>query len=138
MTIVAVVDRSHGERVLIEAARLAADRETDLHVVYVLPLKRYGALELDLAERLGLPVRLDFFEDMCKQIANSIASPLADDYVPVGLVGKPDTEILNYATEVDADLIVVPDRSLGDTSSWSVFGSPMKQLHKSDIPVIPV
>jgi len=138
MIVVAGVSRSGGEKVLIEAIARAADLGADLHVVYVLPVGTYGLFELELAERVGIPVQLDYFRDLSESIANSVAEPLADDYVPVGLIGKPEAQLLEYADTVDADLIVIDANSVRDGGFLGVFGGSMDELRESEIPVVTV
>lgn len=136
VTVVAVVTRAGDDRVVLEADRRAADLDTDLHVVYVLGLSAFGTLELDLAERVGIPVGMDLIRDRCAAIAEGIAASVADDYEPVGLVGDPAEEVLEYARRVKADRIVIDSRR----SRWNAgpFGGSKETLRESDVLVVPV
>ncbi|MDL5362976.1 universal stress protein [Halalkalicoccus sp. NIPERK01] len=136
MTVVAVVDRIGGDRVVSEAARIADDLDCDLHVVYVLGLSRFGALEISLAEWVGIPVATDVLRGVCARIADRIADPIVDEYEAVGLVGRPSEEILAYARRVGARRIVVD----GDRLGWgdAPFQNTRRELEKGDVPVHPV
>lgn len=137
MTVVAAVNRSGGEKVLIEAAARAADRKTDLHVVYVLPLGKYGLFELKIAERVGIPVQLDLFRTLSENIADGIAAPIVDDYIPVGLIGDPESRIIEYAGDVDAELIVI-DGNTRKEGARGMFGASVNESPETDIPIVPV
>lgn len=136
MTVVAVVDRIGGDRVVSEAARIADDLDCDLHVVYVLGLSRFGALEISLAERVGIPVATDVFRGVCARIADRIADPIVDEYEAVGLVGRPGEEILAHARRVGAERIVVDGDRLGREDA--PFQNTRRELENGDVPIHPV
>lgn len=136
MTVVAVVDRTGGDRVVLEAARIAEDRDCELHVAHVLGLSRFSALEISLAERLGIPVDTALFRGLCARIADRIADPIVEEYESVGLVGRPGEEILAYARRVDAERIVVDGDRLGRGDG--PFRNTRTELEDGEIPVRPV
>lgn len=140
VTVVAVVNRKRGERIVLEAADRADDLDGDLHVVYVLGLSRFGSLELSIAERVGIPVGMGIVRDRCAGIADAIAAPVADEYEPVGLVGKPTEEVDAYAREVGADCVVLDGHGSGSGSGFGLPGGTdvEEALRESDVPVVPV
>lgn len=138
MTVVAVVNRSRGERITLEAAHRADDLDTDLHIVYVLGLNWFSTLELSLAERIGIPVGMDIVRDRCADIAGAIAASVAEQYEAVGLVGDPDEEVAAYARQVGADCIVIDGRRSRSKGGIVRTRGSWETVRGSDIPVIPV
>lgn len=136
MTVVAVVDRAGGDRVVLEAARVAEERDCELHVAYVLGLSRFSTLEISIAERIGIPVDTALFRRLCTRIADRIAAPIVEEYEAVGLVGRPGEEVLEYARRVDAERIVVDGRRFGRGDG--PFQDARRELEESDVPVRPV
>lgn len=138
MTVVAVVNRERGERIVLEAADRADDLDGDLHVVYVLGLGRFGSLELSIAERVGLPVGMGIVRDRCTGIADRIAAPVVEEYEPVGLVGNPAEEVDAYVREVDADCVVLDGHRSRSGFAPSGGTDVEEALRERDVPVVPV
>ncbi|WP_255192196.1 Usp family protein [Natronobeatus ordinarius] len=140
MTVVALVDRSRGEEVVLEAARQAEELETELHVVFVLGLGKLANMELGFSERLGIPTGTDVIEDQCTRIADEVAGTVLEEeaYEAVGLVGVEADELLEYAEAVEADCIVVDGRPGVRTDTFSPFQNTMKALEESEFPIVPV
>ena len=140
MTVVALVDRTRGEEVVLEAARQAEELETDLHVVFVLGLGKLANMELGFSERLGIPTGTDVIEAQCARIAERAASTILEDgeYESVGRVGVEADELLEYAEAVDADCIVVDAGPGWRTDTFSPFQNTMKALEESEFTIVPV
>ncbi|MEM4781530.1 MAG: universal stress protein [Halalkalicoccus sp.] len=136
MTVVAVADRVGGDRVVLEAARIAEERDCELHVVSVLGLSRFSSIEISTAERIGIPVDTALFRGLCARIADRIAAPIVEEYEAVGLVGRPSEEVLEYARRVDAECIVVDGRRFGRTEG--PFANARRELEEGNVPVRPV
>lgn len=136
MTVVAVVERRTGDRVVIEAARRADELDADLHVVNVVGLGWLGNLELWLAERIGIPTGRGTIESHCRDVAREIAGPIVEEFTPVGIVGSGVRELLEYARSVDADCIVIDPRAGRRIDPFHLVRDPIDTLHASGIPVV--
>lgn len=138
MTVVAVVNRNRGHEIVVEGARRADDLETDLHVVYVLGLSWVSALEVDWAERIGLPVGTAAIRNRCADIAQRIAEPLVEEYEAVGLVGEPVDEMLAYADRTDADCLVVDGTERWNVGHRAILRDQREELRDGGVRVVPV
>lgn len=138
MTVVAVVDRDRGEKVVFEAATRADELDTDLHVVYVLEMGGFGMFELEIAERVGIPVGLDVFRSRCASIADSIAEGIVEEYEPVGLVGDPREVVLEYVRKIEADSVVVSGAVDRGSSSARNSKTLIETLRDAGFEAVPV
>ena len=139
MVVVAVVSgTTKPDSVVMEAARQADDRGTDVHVLYVQGLGWYANLELVLSERLGIPTGIATIREICERKATRIADPVIDEYEARGLVGRPIDEIVQYVRQVDADCVVLHGEADWGPGLKSLYRDPLKELREEDIPVVPV
>jgi nucleotide-binding universal stress UspA family protein len=93
------------ERAVDHAFELAAASDATVHVISVVDTKRYGEPALSSAELI-----LDDFEDRAQSLLKDIAERAADadfELVTEQFHGEPHDEILSYADEVDADLLIL-------------------------------
>lgn len=136
VTVVAVVERDRGEDVVERASGLADELGTDLHVVHVIGLSWYHAIELALAERIGIPVRTETVAATSERVVDDIVGEAVEDYRAVGLVGRPTTEITRYASSVDADAIVIA----ADHFQYrlGLLRDSIEAIERTGIPVITV
>jgi nucleotide-binding universal stress UspA family protein len=125
MPVVAAVDQSGRSQSVIEQAKqLADDAGVSLHVVHV------GSVGVPSPEG-GYDT--DTEEDIARQEAVQIARTVVQDvgavesFEPVGLVGDPAEEILEYSTAQDAEYIVVSARKRSPLGQ-AVFGSVTQSL----------
>ena len=139
MVVVAVVSgTTKPDRVVMEAARQADDRGTNVHVLYVQGLGWYANLELFLSERLGIPTGSETIREICERKAERIAGPVVDDYEARGLVGRPIDEIVQYVRQVDGDCVVLHSEASWEAGLKSLHRDPLTELRKEDISVVPV
>jgi nucleotide-binding universal stress UspA family protein len=133
MTIVAAVDRSgRAEAVIGEAARLAEEAGSEVHLVHVGDVDvPHTATGFDPEREVAV----------ARSRATGVARELADQQdvreavEPVGLSGNPVEQILAYSREHDAEYIVVSARRRSPVSQ-AVFGSVTQALMlKADCPV---
>jgi nucleotide-binding universal stress UspA family protein len=105
-TILIAIDDSDGAERAVEHALEVADRENaSIHALHVVDTRSYGEPALSTAELV-----VDQAEDEGHQLLHAFADRATTRGVPVTtrcVHGVPHEEILAYASEVDADLIVL-------------------------------
>lgn len=130
-TILAATDGSETARAAIEhAIGLAETVDASVHILMAVDpgddYFRFGVSEVDAINQAA------------NEIVDEIAGAYADLHIDiVGVVrrGKPAPTILNYADEIEADLIVVGSRG-SDTSARRILGSTTDRiLRGSSVPV---
>ncbi|WP_394740017.1 universal stress protein [Natronococcus roseus] len=137
--IVAVVSGTTApERVLFEAARRADDSGATVHVLYVLGLEWYASAELWLAERLRIPTGTDTIRAICERKADRLTAPALERYEAAGRIGHPIDEIVEYATEVEADTVVVDGDLQSGTGAWRRVSDPLEAFRERELSVVPV
>ncbi|MDG5818636.1 universal stress protein [Natronococcus sp. A-GB7] len=137
--IVAVVSGTTGpERVLFEAARRADDSGATVYVLYVLGVEWYASTELWLAERLRIPTGADTIRTICERKADRLAAPTLERYEAAGRIGHPIAEIVEYATEVGADTVVVDGDLRSGTGAWRRASDPLEAFREQGLSVVPV
>jgi nucleotide-binding universal stress UspA family protein len=127
MTIVVAVDTTADRAVVQEAATLADALNDELHVIHVSDRSDLEAADNN-PERTAL--------ESVTEIARGIADDVRDDYVPIGRIGTPSTEIVNYSNEVDARYLVIGGRKRTPVGK-ALFGSVTQSiLLGADRPVV--
>ncbi len=129
-TILVATDGSEpSNRATDHAIDLAATFDADLHAIYVVDTRRYGASMAGGSEAaLGeLESRgQELLEDVALRADTAVMTDVRD--------GRPHQEIGAYADEIDADLVVLGNRGLGDSSE---IGSTAERVVRYvDRPVI--
>ena len=138
MVVVAAIDRSEGaSRVVAEADRIADRFDVPLHVVFVIDDSEHTRLIEDYAEK-----REPMSESVIGQIAGDVTADAVpdgvEDYEAIGLVGDPSDRIVEYATDVDAEDIVIGGRSRSPVGK-ALFGSVVQSvLLEANRPVVSV
>ena len=139
MVVVAVVSgTTKPEHVVIEAARQAADRGSDVHVVYVVALSGVAKIELGLAEFLGIPTHTETIRRTGERKAASTADPILDEYETAGLIGRPVEELIRYVERVDGECVVLDANSNLEAGFRRLYQDPLQQLRENEIAVVPV
>lgn len=131
MVILAAVSATETDgRIVAEAARLAEAFDDELHAVYV---RSYDSLD-DAEEGTT--------DESVKQRAAATAeSAIADldvPTVPVGRIGEPAAEVLEYAETVETRYIVIGGQKRSPVGK-ALFGSTTQQiLLGAELPVLTV
>lgn len=135
MPIVAAVDQSdRAARILDQASDLATAFDVELHVVHV---SEFSVGNLVSGSTEQTPDVEDARAEAQKTAEEIGAqSGVERGFEPVGLIGNPAEEILEYSEEVSAEYIVVSGRKKSPTGK-ALFGSVVQSiLLDADRPVV--
>jgi nucleotide-binding universal stress UspA family protein len=137
MVIVAAVDRSEGtDRIVTQGQKLADAFTGELHVVHVLSRGELRDIERASFETSGEAVEMERIKEVAREIARESAAEIAPDATAVGLVGEAAEEVTDYASDHDAEYIVVGGRKLTPVGK-AIFGSTTQSiLLEADCPVV--
>ncbi|HMB49491.1 universal stress protein [Natronoarchaeum rubrum] len=92
-------------RAIEHGLSLAREYDATVHAMYVVDTSRYGEPALSSAE-----IVLDELEQRGQDLTDDVAERADDDGVATVTEvchGRPDAEIVGYADEIDADVIVI-------------------------------
>ena len=126
----AVSDTETDESIVAEAARLAEAFDDELHVIYVQTYDSHYEAEADSTD------------ESIKQRATATAEAAIEGIdvptVPVGRIGEPAAEVLEYAETVDTRYIVIGGQKRSPVGK-ALFGSTTQQiLLGATLPVLTV
>lgn len=138
MVVIAAVDRSkQATDVVTEAAELAELLDEPVHVVHALTRSEFVKLGSTSA-RAEKPLDLDQVRDAAADMAEEVVPEIDVSYETVGLVGDPADQIVEYATDVSAQYIVVHPRRRSPAGK-ALFGSVAQSvLLNASCPVVTV
>lgn len=123
MTILAAVDRSRwAPSIVKEAQKLADTFDEELHVIHVLKESEAAELDKENVRDTGKSKGRDGIAEIAAGIATDAVGDSFDGFTPVGLIGKPADEIMDYADDHDAKYIVIGGRKRSPIGK-AVFGS---------------
>ncbi|UHQ98888.1 universal stress protein (plasmid) [Natrinema zhouii] len=139
MVIIAAVDQTEpNDDVVREGRRLADAFGAPLHVVHALDRSTFIELERGQVEDKGETVPLEEVRGMGQTIASEALERIGVEGTPVGLVGEPAEEIIDYADRNDASHIVLGGRSRSPVGK-ALFGSVTQSvLLNTSRPVVSV
>jgi nucleotide-binding universal stress UspA family protein len=137
MVIVAAVDRSaRASAVLKEAATLAEAFDESLDVVHVLSREEFVSLERTNVSETGEAVPVEGVIETAESIASEAITNTSVEANPIGLVGDPADEIVEYAHEQEARYVVVAGRKRSPVGK-ALFGSVVQSvLLSAECPVV--
>ncbi len=136
MTVVVALDDSEFASVVADHAVSEAERRSaELHVLHVFQLPwslyvSYGAPPID-AEKIRR-YQLDRVWSIVDPVIEKCSQPVKK----VELEGYPPDGVLTYASDVDADVIVVGSRGLGDFRSMMLGSTSHKIIQGADCDVL--
>ena len=136
MVIVAAVDRSNrAKNVIREAEPLAKAFDETIHVVHVLTTGEFVNLGRTRAEE-GDPIDMEEVRKVAADIAANSATDLDVPFETVGLMGEPESKVVNYAKDNGARYIVVAGRKRSPAGKV-LFGSVAQSiLLNAECPVV--
>lgn len=139
MVVIAAVDRTDPNNDIVREGRRLADAFGEpLHVVHVLNRSTFIELERGQVEDEGETVPLEEVRAMGATIASEALDRTDVEGNPVGLVGDPADEIINYAGENNASYVVVGGRKHSPVGK-ALFGSVTQSvLLNTSRPVVSV
>ncbi len=127
----AISDAATDEQILIEAVELADAFDDELHVVHV---QSYD----ELSETKKANTTDKTIKQQIEDTAASAAATLDRSTVPVGLIGQPAAEILEYADEIDTRYLVIGGQKRSPVGK-ALFGSTtQKVLLGAERPVVTI
>lgn len=109
-TIVAAIDFSETSReALRRATALAREGDGALHLVHVVPMPVYAAWSVEAPALEASGVHAQYVRDARAQLVDLAATLAIEPFrvTCVALPGRPGEEIVRYATDCGADLVVV-------------------------------
>jgi nucleotide-binding universal stress UspA family protein len=127
--------RNNGAVHYVEA--LARYFQAELKILHVLPPPHYEALSLEVSGPVLADVLAGRETHAKKQLAEFLAAELEPYNVErVLLEGDPATRIVEYANQVEADLIVMPTHGYGPFRRFILGSVTAKVLHDARCPVL--
>lgn len=138
MVIVAAVDRSERAPSAVEEAHeLGEAFDEPVHVVHVLTRSEFVKLERTSVSDTGKSIPTDDILEIAKDLAReAIDESGVADATPVGLLGDPAEEVINYGESNGARYLVVACRKRSPVGK-ALFGSTVQSLMlNSDLPVV--
>lgn len=120
------------------AKRMAALTNGAVHCVYTVePPQVYSAL--DMAPAIPLPTTDELTESAKSQLDEFAAAHLKGvDTVSNVLIGKPSEQIIEYAKQIDADLIVMTTHGYSGLEHVVLGSTTEAVLRKSSCPVLSI
>ena len=140
MVIVAAVDRSERAPAIVEeAVELGEAFDEPVEVVHVLTRQKFIDLERTSVSDTGSTIPTDDILDIAEDIAQEVVdSSSAVDVSPVGLLGDPADEVVNYAESNDARYLVIAGRKRSPVGK-ALFGSTVQTVMlDSEVPVVSI
>ncbi|MBV0903527.1 universal stress protein [Haloarcula salina] len=139
MVLVAAIDDSdQTEAVLSEANRLADDLDTSVHAVHVVSRADLSSIAETAVEGQELVENAEVQDIGRDIVAERTDAATAESIQTTVRVGDPATQVVEYASSVDARYVVVGGRNRSPTGK-ALFGSVTQQvLFESPVPVLSV
>jgi len=138
MVIVAAVDRSERAPSIVEEANeLGEAFDEPVHVVHVLTRSEFVKLERTSVSDTGRSIPTDDILELAEEFAqDAIDGSGVADAEPVGLLGDPADEVINYAESNGARYLVIAGRKRSPVGK-ALFGSIVQSVMlDSDVPVV--
>lgn len=122
--------------VLDQGRELAEAFNDEVHAVHVLDKESYYELDRTSSKERHTPVMNEEIEETAAEIAKEAVGSSASDVTPVGRMGQPAEEVVQYAREQDARYIVLGSGNRSPVGK-AVFGSVVQSvLLNADQPVV--
>ncbi|ADJ15340.1 universal stress protein [Halalkalicoccus jeotgali] len=139
MVIVAAIDRSdRAGTVVREAVTLGDAFDEPVDVVHVLTREEFVSLERTNVGETGEAVPVERVVGTAENIAAEAIATADADATPVGLIGDPADEIVEYARQQAARYVVVAGRKRSPVGK-ALFGSVVQSvLLDSECPVVSI
>ncbi len=131
VVLAAISDADVDEQILSEAVALADAFDDELHVVHV---QSYDSL----SDKKQAATTKQTVKQQTEAVAAAAAAGVERPTVPVGLIGQPAAEILEYVDDTDARYTVIGGQKRSPVGK-ALFGSTTQQvLLGADRPVVTV
>lgn len=123
MTVAAAIDNSvSAERIVSEAVELSQAFQDELQIIHVIE-------KSDLNQGVGETKSSDSrtVKQQAEDIVSNAASDISRDFVPVGLIGNPASEIIKYSNGNEIDYLVIGGRQRSPVGK-ALFGSTTQRI----------
>lgn len=123
MTVAAAIDNdASAERIISEAVELSQAFQDELQIIHVIE-------KSDLNQGVGETKSSDSrtVKQQAEDIVSNAASHMSRDFVPVGLIGNPAAEIINYSNDNEIDYLVIGGRQRSPVGK-ALFGSTTQRI----------
>ncbi|WP_306061662.1 universal stress protein [Natronococcus wangiae] len=128
MTIIAAIDRSDRAPAIIEEAkRLGEAFDEPVEVVHVLSRDEFVSLEQTNVSETGDTIPTQEVVEIAAEIAAEAIDRSDVEATPVGLLGDPADEIVDYAADEGASYLVVAGRKRSPVGK-ALFGSVVQSI----------
>lgn len=139
MVIVAAVDRSDSRASVVrESIALAEAFDEEIHAVHVMTRSEFVDLETTSVDRTDAPIDMAEIREIAAEVAEEASDEFDFPVKPVGLMGDPADEIVEYAADHGARYVVIGPRKRSPVGK-AVFGSVAQSvLLSAKSPVVSV
>jgi nucleotide-binding universal stress UspA family protein len=137
--VVGVDDSGRTELVLRAAIKEAQLRQAKLHVVHVMQMPTMWVDGMTAIPSNFMDVSVDLAEKMRGALWDRVRAVLADhpiDWVQIDRTGYPPDELVDYLKSIDASLVVVGSRGMGDLKSLLLGSTSHRVSHLSPCDVL--
>ena len=117
---------------IARACRLSLGRRARIHFLHVLPPSQWGSQSPDKNE---IARRSNHAATLLAKAAHTAGADVSQTQIRV-LKGEPYVEIIRYAREIDAKLIILGRRGAGQHLRRRLGTTAARVLHMSDTPVL--
>ncbi|AGB39990.1 universal stress protein [Natronococcus occultus] len=128
MTVVAAIDRSdRADSVITHAHQLGEALDEPVEVVHVLTRDEFVSLERTNVSETGETVPVADVVEIAEAIAAEAIEDVGVEATPVGLLGDPADEVVNYADKEGASYLVIAGRKRSPVGK-ALFGSVVQSI----------
>lgn len=123
MTIAAAIDDSaSAEHVIVEAVELSHAFQDELQIIHVI---EKSDLNKGIGETEGPTSRT--VKQQAEDIVSQAASNISENFIPIGLIGDPASEIIRYTNKSNIDYLVIGGRQRSPVGK-ALFGSTTQRI----------
>jgi nucleotide-binding universal stress UspA family protein len=137
--VVGVDDSARTETVLRAAVKEAQLRQAKLHVVHVMQMPTMWVDGMTAIPSDFMDASVDLAQKMRSALWDRVKAVLADnpvEWIQIDRTGYPPDELVEYVKSIDAGLVIVGSRGLGDLRSLLLGSTSHRVSHLSPCDVL--